>query len=113
MTDQTATASDDQALKGEAVATVPMWREFPLSHGGPTKADVHPNEVDNMVAHGWRVAGPASGHAFDEGEGAEKAPAPALEDMTIAQLRAAAKARGIAYSPQFTREQLIAAIRGE
>lgn len=36
--------------------TVKMIRTEPLHPGGPTSADVHPDEVQNMLAHGWAVA---------------------------------------------------------
>lgn len=39
--------------------TVKMTRTEPMHHGGPTSADVHPDEVENWKAHGWSVAEPA------------------------------------------------------
>lgn len=35
--------------------TVPMFREEPAHPGGPTTADVHPEEVEAMQRLGWRV----------------------------------------------------------
>lgn len=45
-TDSAADTGADQA----AVQTVRMVRE---ADTGPTSADVHPDEVDNMAAGGW------------------------------------------------------------
>ncbi|EGK71910.1 hypothetical protein METUNv1_01688 [Methyloversatilis universalis FAM5] len=38
-----------------AFETVRMAREEPMHPGGPTHADVHPDEVENWSAAGWRV----------------------------------------------------------
>lgn len=35
--------------------TVKMRRSETLAKGGPTEADIHPNEVEGMEAHGWVV----------------------------------------------------------
>lgn len=37
-----------------APKTVPMERDEPIVQGGPTRADVHPEEVANWIAAGWR-----------------------------------------------------------
>jgi len=35
--------------------SVQMYTETPDHPGGPTEADVHPDEVENWKAQGWRV----------------------------------------------------------
>lgn len=45
-----------RAASGDTQETVAMIRDEPLHDGGPTTADVHPDEVAGMQAHGWRVA---------------------------------------------------------
>lgn len=40
----------------EALKTVRMRRDAPERENGPTEADVHPLEVANWQAAGWRVA---------------------------------------------------------
>lgn len=35
--------------------TIRMYTETPDHAGGPTEADVHPDEVENWKAQGWRV----------------------------------------------------------
>jgi hypothetical protein len=42
--------------KPAAVKTVPMKRAKPQYHGGPTRANVHPDEVANWEEHGWSRA---------------------------------------------------------
>jgi hypothetical protein len=88
--------------------TVRMWREFPNVPGGPLTADVHPAEVAHMQDHGWRLVESGS-DAPPLGEVPEP---PALEEMSLAQLRRIAKERGIPYTPQSTAQQIITAIRG-
>ncbi|EPC3780528.1 hypothetical protein ACRZEV_000474 [Citrobacter farmeri] len=34
---------------------VAMFTDFPAFHGAPTTADVHPDEVENWKAAGWRI----------------------------------------------------------
>lgn len=51
---------------------VKMHREKPIKDGGPTTADVHPDEVENYKASGWRV-----GEAETASEGDEPKRAPA------------------------------------
>ncbi len=46
-----------EEAKAEGVETVPMQRNEPVFPGGPTTADVHPDEVQNMVAAGWTRKG--------------------------------------------------------
>lgn len=38
-----------------AECTVQMVRDEPMHPGGPTTADVHPDEVQNWERHGWKV----------------------------------------------------------
>jgi hypothetical protein len=42
----------------EDVKPIPMVRDEPVHPGGPTTADVHPDEVANWRAAGWQVAQP-------------------------------------------------------
>jgi len=35
--------------------TIKMRRDEPTHEGGPVEADVHPDEVENWKAYGWRV----------------------------------------------------------
>lgn len=42
-----------------AVALVTMFRAEPQFEGGPTTAEVHPDEVDNYVLEGWSTEAPA------------------------------------------------------
>lgn len=39
-----------------ASPTLPMTRAEPIHPGGPVTADVHPDEVANYQAGGWRLA---------------------------------------------------------
>lgn len=39
-----------------SVGTVKMVRSKPICPGGPTVVDVHPDEVENMKMHDWKVA---------------------------------------------------------
>lgn len=41
----------------ERSGLVTMVTDVPHFPGAPTSADVHPDEVENWKAHGWRVAG--------------------------------------------------------
>lgn len=38
------------------MTTVKMTRDEPAHPGGPTTADVHPDEVESMETAGWRRA---------------------------------------------------------
>lgn len=40
--------------KQASAKTVKMVRDQPMHEGGPTEADVHPDEVENWTAAGWR-----------------------------------------------------------
>lgn len=53
------------------IETVKMIRDH-APDGGPTEADVHPDEVANYQEGGWRVV-----DAPAQGEEAQDAPAPA------------------------------------
>lgn len=44
-----------EEAQAEAVLTVSMIRDEPDHPGGPTTADVHPDEVANYEAGGWIV----------------------------------------------------------
>lgn len=59
-------------FRKEIAMTVKMTRTEPLHHGGPTSADVHPDEVENWKAHGWSVAGVAEDASGDPLESPEK-----------------------------------------
>jgi hypothetical protein len=48
-------ADDAEQNQPEEVALVAMCREEPIHEGGPTEADVHPDEVDNWLAAGWVI----------------------------------------------------------
>lgn len=43
-----------------------MIREEPPFPGGPTTASVHPDNVPDMQACGWRIAGAESSVTFDD-----------------------------------------------
>jgi hypothetical protein len=40
----------------EEIQTIKMNRAEPAYFGGPTEADVHPDEIENWKEHGWTVA---------------------------------------------------------
>ena len=44
--------SEQQEQQGILVA---MFTDFPAFPGAPTTADVHPDEVENWKAAGWRI----------------------------------------------------------
>lgn len=50
------TVSDDTA-GAQSLQLVTMVIGTPAFPGAPTTADVHPEEVDNWKAHGWRIKG--------------------------------------------------------
>lgn len=85
--------------------TIPMVRGEPAYPGGPTSADVHPDEVANWAAHGWQRS---------DGKSAP-APAPAAEPapsatQQLGDLRREAKALGIGVSPRHDAAKLRALI---
>ena len=41
----------------QELSLVAMFTEYPAFPGAPTTADVHPNEVENWKAAGWRIKG--------------------------------------------------------
>lgn len=51
-----ANAAPAEATEPDAIL-VAMERDTPAHDGGPTTADVHPNEVNAMYGYGWRLAG--------------------------------------------------------
>ena len=46
--------SADQVQMPDPASTVRMVRDEPAHPGGPTAADVHPDEVEGWAAAGWR-----------------------------------------------------------
>ncbi len=42
--------------EGAEVKTVKMVRKTPAHAGGPTEADVHPDQVEAFLDKGWREA---------------------------------------------------------
>lgn len=51
----TAEVQATPEVQADPVQTVKMLRLDPVQHG-PNEADVHPDEVNNWTAAGWRVA---------------------------------------------------------
>ncbi len=45
----------DATADGQGIATIRMVRDE-APDGGPTEADVHPEEIENYKAGGWRIA---------------------------------------------------------
>ena len=54
-----------------SVKLIPMYREEPAHPGGPTTADVHPEEAESMQSAGWRVRDDASSSKPLEAEGGD------------------------------------------
>ncbi|EPG4625416.1 hypothetical protein KSS43_000822 [Citrobacter koseri] len=52
-----AEMATDDATGVKTLQLVTMVIDIPAFPGAPTTADVHPEEVDNWKAHGWRVEG--------------------------------------------------------
>lgn len=46
---------DSSAQATEVVATVAMYRDYDELWGGPTHADVHPDEVELWLAAAWQM----------------------------------------------------------
>lgn len=44
-----------QVVELRGSSTIKMVIEIPLVIGGPIVADVHPDEVENMLKSGWRI----------------------------------------------------------
>lgn len=47
--------SQEQEQEQDGAQLVAMFTDFPAFPGAPTTADVHPDEVDNWKAAGWRI----------------------------------------------------------
>ena len=45
----------EQEQEQDGAQLVAMFTDFPAFPGAPTTADVHPDEVDNWKAAGWRI----------------------------------------------------------
>ena len=54
-----------------SVKVIAMYREEPAHPGGPTTADVHPEEAESMQSMGWRVLDDASSHKPNEAGGGD------------------------------------------
>ena len=52
---QRAQREAEKLLSQNGVALVIMVRDEPEFPGGPLRADVHPDEVDNWLALDWRL----------------------------------------------------------
>lgn len=50
-----AEMESDDNTGAQSLQLVTMNIGIPAFPGAPTTADVHPEEVDNWKAHGWRV----------------------------------------------------------
>ncbi|NYU08025.1 hypothetical protein A8O28_22190 [Enterobacteriaceae bacterium CCUG 67584] len=48
-------AQQDQQQDQPSIELVVMVRDIPEFPGGPLRADVHPDEVDNWLALDWRL----------------------------------------------------------
>lgn len=46
---------EQQEQQEQGAQLVAMFTDFPAFPGAPTTADVHPDEVDNWKAAGWRI----------------------------------------------------------
>ena len=46
---------EQQEQQEHGAQLVAMFTDFPAFHGAPTTADVHPDEVENWKAAGWRI----------------------------------------------------------
>lgn len=45
----------EQEQEQQGAQLVAMFTDFPAFPGAPTTADVHPDEVENWKAAGWRI----------------------------------------------------------
>lgn len=50
-----APAQQEQQQEQQGIELVVMVRDAPEFPGGPLRADVHPDEVDNWLALDWRL----------------------------------------------------------
>ncbi|MEG6184891.1 hypothetical protein UXP39_20810 [Enterobacter sichuanensis] len=48
-------AQQEQQQEQQGIELVVMVRDTPEFPGGPLRADVHPDEVDNWLALDWRL----------------------------------------------------------
>ncbi|CDL34714.1 hypothetical protein [Enterobacter hormaechei] len=48
-------AQQEQQQEQQGIELVPMVRDTPEFPGGPLRADVHPDEVNNWLALDWRL----------------------------------------------------------
>lgn len=46
---------EQQEQQEQGAQLVAMFTDFPAFPGAPTTADVHPDEVENWKAAGWRI----------------------------------------------------------
>lgn len=46
---------EQQEQQEQGAQLVAMFTDFPAFTGAPTTADVHPDEVENWKAAGWRI----------------------------------------------------------
>lgn len=83
----------------EKIKTVSMVRDEPMHPGGPTEADVHPDEVENWKQGGWALS---AAETVDE-------PQP-YADLSLDELKAKARELGIAFHPHIGAEKLAAKI---
>lgn len=89
----------DPEIKAEPAAetvTLRMVRDVPAHPGGPVVADVHPDEVNAWSEQGWRE---------EEAEGNKL-----VTEMTILQMRAYAKEKGITIGAEATTKDAILAV---
>lgn len=47
--------NSEQQEQEQGAQLVAMFTDFPAFPGAPTSADVHPDEVENWKAAGWRI----------------------------------------------------------
>ncbi|MDM3063469.1 hypothetical protein [Citrobacter sp. CK180] len=48
-------SEEQQEQQEHGAQLVAMFTDFPAFPGAPTTADVHPDEVENWKAAGWRI----------------------------------------------------------
>lgn len=93
---------------GDEIFLIRMRRDAPMHPGGPVTADVHPAEVENWLACGWRedTSPPAA-------PGPETSPpADSLDAMSVKELRAYAGEHDITIGAKATKkDEILAVIR--
>ncbi|MHB9879100.1 hypothetical protein ACSMXM_05500 [Pacificimonas sp. ICDLI1SI03] len=67
--------------------------------GYPREAEVHPDQVEDMAAHGWR-----EGNA-PKGEKMPQADVP-VDEMSMGELRSEASRLDVKFTPKATKEDL-------